>query len=331
MPRRLAAEPVRLGARSRRSRQASRVVSLIASSTEIVCALGCEGRLVGRSHECDFPDSVKRIPACTEPTLDSSGSSAAIDRQVRTILQDGLSVYRVDAELLKRLKPDVIITQSQCEVCAVSLELVERTVCEWVGSRPRLVSLEPNRLSDVWQDIQRVAGALGVPQRGEVLVRRLKQRMRAVSRRARSAPTRPTVACLEWIEPLMAAGNWMPELVELAGGCSLFGVAGRHSPWVSWGELCRRDPDVLILMPCGFDLARTRREARPLAQLPGWTKLSAVRQQRVYLTDGNRYFNRPGPRLVESLEILSEVLHPELDEGAHRGTGWDVWDDADAR
>lgn len=299
-----------------------RIISLIPSSTEIVAALGFADRLVGRSHECDFPESVKRLPVCTEPKFNPEGTSAEIDQGVKTILQEALSVYRVHVDLLKQLQPEVIVTQSQCEVCAVSLRDVEQAVCEWIGSRPRIVALEPNNLSDVWADISRVAEALGIPERGAELVGRLKQRMAAISEKARALPGRPTVACIEWIEPLMAAGNWMPELVEMAGGVSLFGVAGQHSPWMTWEQLVEKSPEVIVVQPCGFDIKRSRKEIPALTHRPGWRDLRAVRDRRVYLTDGNQYFSRPGPRLVESLEILAEVLHPAVFRFGHEGTGW---------
>lgn len=299
-----------------------RIISLIPSSTEIVAALGFADRLVGRSHECDFPESVKRLPVCTEPKFNPEGTSAEIDQGVKTILQKALSVYRVHVDLLKQLQPEVIVTQSQCEVCAVSLRDVEQAVCEWIGSRPRIVALEPNNLSDVWADISRVAEALGIPERGAELVGRLKQRMAAISEKARALPGRPTVACIEWIEPLMAAGNWMPELVEMAGGVSLFGVAGQHSPWMTWEQLVEKSPEVIVVQPCGFDIKRSRKEIPALTHRPGWRDLRAVRDRRVYLTDGNQYFSRPGPRLVESLEILAEVLHPAVFRFGHEGTGW---------
>jgi iron complex transport system substrate-binding protein len=299
-----------------------RVVSLIASATEIVCALGFEDQLVGRSHECDFPASVKRLPVCTEPKFNVEGSSYEIDQRVKAVLQEGLSVYRVHADLLKELRPDVIVTQSHCEVCAVGQRDVEHAVCDWLGTRPNVVSLAPNALADVWDSIRQVAEALGVPQRGEELTRSLQRRMSAISERAGALPRRPTVAYVEWIDPLMAGGNWMPELVEMAGGINLFGEAGKHSPWMTWEELRARDPDVIFVAPCGFDLARTRQEMPALTGRPGWADLRAARTGRVYLADGNQYFNRPGPRLVESLEILAETLHPEAFSFGHEGVGW---------
>jgi len=299
-----------------------RIVSLIPSSTEIVCALGCGSQLVGRSHECDFPASVRRLPVCTEPKFNPDGSSYEIDQRVKAILHKALSVYRVHGDVLKALQPDVIITQAQCEICAVSLREVEEAVAEWLGSQPQIVSLEPGTLSDVWGGIIWVAEVLGIPERGAELVKNLDQRMETIARKAQALPERPTVACIEWIEPLMAAGNWMLKLVEMAGGISLFGEAGKHSPWMTWEQLVEKDPDVIVVLPCGFDIRRSRKEVPTLTQKPEWGGLRAVRSGRVYLTDGNQYFNRPGPRLVESLEILAEVLHPTVFHFGHKETGW---------
>jgi iron complex transport system substrate-binding protein len=299
-----------------------RIVSLIASATEIVCALGLEDQLVGRSHECDHPPSVQRQPVCTGPKFRTDVSSAAIDRSVKGLLAQGLSVYQVDADLLRSLEPDVIITQAQCEVCAVSLRDVERAVCSWLGACPRLVSLTPNRLADVWGSIEQVADAVGVSDHGVELVRKLQQRMQAIAERAAGLPARPGVVCIEWIDPLMAAGCWMPELVEMAGGRCLLGQAGQHAPGLSWQTLESCAADVLVLLPCGFDLARTRQELPALTGHPSWGRLPAVRAGQVFLLDGNALFNRPGPRLVESLEVLADVLHPEVFRFGHEGTGW---------
>jgi len=299
-----------------------RIVSLIASSTEIVCALGLESRLVGRSHECDYPPSVTRLPVCTRPKFATNGSSLEIDRRVKTILQQALSVYQVDADLLGQLRPTHIITQTQCEVCAVSLKDVEQAVREMVESKPAIVPLAPNCLADVWADVQRVADALDVADRSRQLIQQWQSRMGHIEKKAETLAARPHVACIEWIEPLMAAGNWMPELVEMAGGLNLLGAAGKHSPWTSWEELQEKDPDVILILPCGFDIERTRQELPALMHQPGWPNLKAVRERRVYVLDGNQYFNRPGPRLVESLEILSEILHPEVFHFGHEGAGW---------
>jgi iron complex transport system substrate-binding protein len=300
-----------------------RIVSLIASATEIVCALGLEDQLVGRSHECDYPPSVSRLPICTGPKFDVHGTSREIDGRVKTVLAEATSVYRVDADLLKRLRPDVVLTQSQCAVCAVSTRDVEDALGDWLGSRPNVLSLVPNRLSDIWEDIRWTAEVLGVERMGSELISRLQERMRAVVIKAEQLPHRPTVACLEWIDPLMAAGNWMPELVAMAGGRNLFGAAGEHSPWTTWEQLRDSDPEVIASLPCGYDLAKTRAEMATLQRHPEWERLRAVRDGRVAVTDGNQYFNRPGPRLAESLDILAEIIHPRAFELGHRGEGWE--------
>ncbi len=300
----------------------TRIVSLIPSATEIICALGFEGDLVGRSHECDFPAAVTTLPPLTEPKFDLNGSSSQIDERVKTVLKDALSVYRVDEAKLNELKPDIIVTQAQCEVCAVSLNEVERVARECLDSPAQIVSLEPMQLSDLFSDICRVAEALHVPERGVELTRNLRERMDAIVRRAADLPVKPTVACIEWIDPLMAGGNWIPELVETAGGVELFGRAGEHSPWLEWDDLWAADPDMIVILPCGFGIERARQEMPALTGRPGWKSLRAIRTGQVYLTDGNQYFNRPGPRLVESLEILAEMMHPEAFHFGHEGRGW---------
>ncbi len=299
-----------------------RIVSLLPSATEIVCALGFERDLVGRSHECDFPASVEHLPALTEPKFAPKGSSAEIDRDVKKIVGEALAVYRVDTAMLRQLKPDFIVTQSQCEVCAVSEADVEAAVGEWLGVKPKIVSLAPYSLNDLFVDIQRVADALGAHQSGNDLVSRLKLRIDAIATRAKAAASRPRLATIEWLEPLMAAGNWMPELIEMAGGTNLFGRAGEHSPWIKFDDLAAKDPDVILVSPCGFSIARTIEETSLLTRTTGWNDLRAVRERKVSVADGNQYFNRPGPRIVESLEILAELLHPELFAFGHEGSGW---------
>jgi iron complex transport system substrate-binding protein len=302
-----------------------RIVTLLPSATEIVCALGFEDQLVGRSHECDFPSSVARLPALTEAKFNPVGTSAEIDRRVKKIVADALSVYRVDAPMLRELRPDVIVTQSQCEVCAVSERDVEAAVAEWLGARPRIVSLAPYSLEDVFTDMQRVADALDAPSRGVNLVASLRARLSAIAEKAHNAASRPSVATIEWIDPLMAAGNWMPTLVEMAGATNLFGKPGEHSPWMKFEELSAKDPDVILISPCGFNMARAAQDLPALTNRPEWPRLKAVRNRRVYIADGNQYFNRPGPRIAESLEILAEIVHPELFNFGHEGSGWRKW------
>jgi iron complex transport system substrate-binding protein len=299
-----------------------RVVSLIASSTEIVCALGFADLLVARSHECDYPQCVAALPQVTAAKLRTDLPSLEIDRQVRDILRAGLSVYRVDAEKLRELNPDVIITQDHCEVCAVSTRDLEQAVCDWLGPHITVVSLRPNSLADIWTDITRVADALDATARGERLVATLKERLNAAARHAHAVPNRPGVAFIEWIEPLMAGGNWVPELIDLANADDVLGRAGEHSDWITFEQLRTADPDMILVAPCGFDINRTAAEMPTLAQHADWPALRAVRDQRVYVADGNAFFNRPGPRLVESFEILVETVHDPAIQFGHQNIGW---------
>lgn len=298
-----------------------RVVSLIASATEIVCALGRRDRLVGRSHECDFPADVLQLPALTAPKFKVEGSSAEIDARVQEIVRDGLSVYRVDGDALKALAPDVIVTQDHCEVCAVSLSDVEAATCTWTGQTVEIVSLKPDSTADVYADIRRVARGLDAADAGEALVRQMQERFDAVRAQV-AGRRRPRVAFIEWVEPLMAGGNWMPELIEAAGGDNLFGAAGKHSDWMQWDEVVAADPDVIVVAPCGYGLERCLEELPLLEAKPGWAKLQAVRAGRVYFADGNAYFNRPGPRLADSAEMLVEMVHPAIGKARFEGAAW---------
>jgi len=299
------------------------IVTLLASATEIVCALGYEDALVARSHECDYPTSVTKLPACTESKINKRTTSFDIDKQVKSIVEQGLSVYRVNGNLLRELQPDIIITQTQCEVCAASPKDLDDALCDWTGATPRIVSLEPNGLSDVWTDIQAVADALDATERGNQLITELQARMAGIEAQTSQIDERPRVACIEWVDPLMAAGNWMPELVEMAGGENVFGEAGFHSPWVAWESVCDADPEIILVLPCGYTILETRRDMPALTDRPEWPHLKAVAKGQVYLADGNQYFNRPGPRLAESLEILCEILHPELFSFDYEGIGWE--------
>jgi iron complex transport system substrate-binding protein len=303
-------------------RAVPRIASLLPSTTEIACALGLRDALVGRSHECDSPSGVEALPVLTSAKLDSTQPSARIDRDVRSLVEQGLSIYRVDPETLRAVAPDLILTQDQCAVCAASLADVEHALADWLGKKPEIVSLSPCTLGDAWADLQRVARVAGVPERGAALSAELAESLTGWAERAQAQPTRPSVACIEWIDPLMSAGNWMPELVTLAGGRPLLGEIGKHSPFIAWETLVTADPDVLLVVPCGFDLPRTRGELGPLIAQPGFHELRAVREGRAYLADGNAYFNRPGPRLVESLAILCALLHPETVDPSEVPTGW---------
>jgi iron complex transport system substrate-binding protein len=304
------------------NRAMPRIVSLLPSATEIVAALGAADALVGRSHECDFPAGVAALPACTALKRPLSGDSAAIHRDITALIEQALGIYRVDAALLRSLRPDVIVTQSQCEVCAVSDGDLRAALADWLDAPPLLVSLAPATVAQVADSFRTVADAIGRPSEGGMLARRMLDRIEAVATTTAAQPRRPRVATIEWIEPLMTAGNWVPELIAAAGGEDLFGMAGEHSPWLDWAALCAGDPDVIVAMPCGFDLARTETEMAALAARADWPMMRAVRDGRVAIVDGNRYFNRPGPRLADSAEILAEILHPDAFDFGHCGDGW---------
>ncbi len=289
-----------------------RIATLLPSATEIVAALGLAERIVGVSHECDHPPEIAGRAVLTEAKLDPRRSSAEIDSRVRQIVRDGLSVYRIRADELRRARPDLIVTQNQCEVCAVSLQDVEDAVRTLLDAPAQIVSLSPNRLEDVLEDFQRVARAAGVAAAGEQLVAASRRRLERIAAGARRARSRPRVVCLEWLEPLMAAANWIPEMVELCGGEYCGAVAGEHSPTIGWEDLAGAAPDVILIMPCGFGLAQTRRDLPALRAHPAWGALPAVRNQRVYSVDGNAYMNRPGPRLIDSAEIIAGLVQPGL-------------------
>jgi len=299
-----------------------RIASLLPATTEIACALGLRERLVGRSHECDHPPDVAALPVLTAPRRPLEGPSGAIDARVRELVRDGLSLYEVDAEALRALRPDLVLTQDQCAACAVSLDDVEAALAAWTGGAPRVVSVAPWTLREVWASIRAIADAAGVAARGAALARALSDRVASIGERAAGLGARPRLACLEWLDPPMDAGHWMPELVALAGGRSALGASGARSRAVDVEAIEAADPDAILLAPCGFDLPRTRRELPALLARPGFAALRAAREGRLYAADGNAFFNRPGPRLVESLEILAEMLHPGAFAFGHEGRGW---------
>jgi len=281
----------------------TRIISLLPSATEIVCALGFGDALVGRSHECDFPIGVERLPVCTAPKV-GGADSRAIHASVSAILQNDISVYRVDSELLRALRPTHVVTQIQCEVCAVSLRDVEAALAGWTGAAPRLIPLNPQSLENVFDDIRRTGEAIGAD--GDSLVGAMRAKMQSIASSA--GARKPRVVIIEWIEPLMAGGNWMPTLVSMAGGIDPLGAEDRPSAWITWNDLVEADPDIIVVAPCGFRVEDSQRDFHLLESHPEWQSLRAVRNERVFIVDGNQYFNRPGPRLVESLEILADIV-----------------------
>ena len=302
-----------------------RVLSLLSSTTEVVYALGCEDQLVGRSHECDYPPAVMTLPICTKPKFNVDGSSIEVDGQVKSILQNALSVYYINEDLLKELKPDIILTQSQCEVCAVSEKDVKSVVKNITGINPDIISVEPNSVKDIFKDIKIIAEALNVVDKGADLIEFMRYRIRTL-KKSYDDTSELTVAAIEWIDPLMAAGNWVPELIEMAGGINLFGEAGKHSPWMEYKDLIEKDPQTIIIMPCGYNIQKSIFEIDSLIKQKGWKEIDAVQNNKVYITDGNQYFNRPGPRIIESLEILIEIFHDDKTNFKHIDSGWIIFD-----
>lgn len=286
-----------------------RIVSLLPSATEIVCALGLEDQLVGVTHECDYPAAVRGLPTVTHTLIPTDASSAEIDRLVRERLSGQRALYTLDLPTLERLRPDLIVTQALCDVCAVADEEVRAAACTLPGL-PRVINLEPETLSQVFEAIRQVADAAGIPARGVEVVAALTARVDEVARRAVRRGTRPRVALLEWLDPPFAPGHWNPELVRLAGGISVLGTEGVKSRTLAWDEVIAAAPEVIMISCCGFSVERTRADLPLLDGVPGWAELPAVRAGRVFVVDGAAYFSRPGPRLVESLELLAHAMDP---------------------
>lgn len=285
-----------------------RIVSLVPSATEIVASLGLLDALVGVSADCDFPPGIRGKQVLSVALVEAGLTSPAIDRRIRDHVHAGRSVYHLDSEQLARLHPDLILTQEVCAVCAPSYTLV-RQAAKMRDTETRIVSLEPEGLADILDNIRLVGDLTGIGPRACAVVGAIQARIDGVVSRAGRG--RPRVVCIEWLNPLFVGGRWVPEMVTAAGGIDVLGTAGDASRAVDWEQVREVRPDVLVLMPCGFDIARTRAEIGLLRDLPGWTDLPAVRSGRVFLTDASSYFNRPGPRIVDGLEILAAVLHPE--------------------
>jgi iron complex transport system substrate-binding protein len=302
-----------------------RVASLLASATEVVCALGAGEMLVGRSHECDAPAWVTRLPALSAPTFDVTGSSRAIDERVRAKLRAGEPLYSIDERLLAELAPDVVLTQSHCEVCAVSPADLAHGGAPPGVLREHILAIQTGTIDGILAGFLDVARAIDRTREGEELVRACRDRLAALRARTRDLP-RPTVVCLEWLEPPFAMGNWGPELVEIAGGTCLLGLPGEHSTTTPWEAVRESDPDVLVVAPCGFGLERTKSELDVLRGYPGFQELRAVRERRAFIADGNSLFNRSGPTVVDTAELLAELLHPDVFPPRERGTSreWDT-------
>lgn len=299
-----------------------RIVSLLPAATEIICALGLEHQLVGRSHECDYPVSISNLPLCSSAKFLPGSDSAEIDRQVKEILSESLSIYTIDRDLIKSLAPDVIITQAQCDVCAVSLKDVELALSDLLDKECQLISLQPNGLNDVYRDIGMIADQLGVENAGKELLELSDERINIIRHKLKFITEKPRIACIEWLSPLMIAGNWIPEIIEIGGGTPVLTEAGKHSSYIDFQDILQADPDIILIMPCGFSIQRALQEIGLLLDTPGWTHLQAVKTQRVYIADGNQYFNRSGPRMTDSIEIMAEIINPKQFIFGYKGNGW---------
>jgi iron complex transport system substrate-binding protein len=286
-----------------------RIVSLLPSATEMICALGLEDQLVGVTHECDYPPEVLQLPKVTHTLIAKEATSSQIDRLVREQLQTTRALYQLNLPLLKELRPDLIVTQSLCDVCAVAQDDVQAALSQLPG-KPRVISLEPQSLLDVFAAMREVAVVAGVS--AERTIQSLTARVDAVAARSATVAHRPRVALLEWLDPPFSCGHWSPELVRLAGGIEGLGQEGGPSRTLSWDEVMTWQPEMIFVACCGLSVERTLQDF-PIVQLvPGWQDLPAVQAGRVYVTDGSQYFSRPGPRLVDSLEILAHALHPAV-------------------
>src|SRR3989475_7933292 len=297
-----------------------RIVSLLPSATEMVAALGLTDQLVGISHDCDYPSAIRARPVLSEAIVTTDLPSGLIETRIRGQVHKGKSVYHLDGRQLAHLRPDLILTQELCSVCAPSYTLVQQAA-KLLDAETKIVSLEPQGLPDILDNLLLVGTLTGRTVQAEALVGSLRARIERVRSRARGLPA-PRVACLEWLDPIYAAGHWVPEMVEIAGGRDILGTSRDPSFVIAWGQIIIADPEVVVGMPCGFEGPRTRGGLALMTEQPGWSDLRAMRNGRVYLTDASAYFNRPGPRIVDGLEILAKILHPDafhlpLPAGSH--------------
>ncbi len=287
-----------------------RICSLLPSATEVIAALGLRDELVGISHECDYPPSVRSVPIMVEPMIPSDGlASDDIDRQVRELVASGQRLYRLKDRLMRDARPDLVLSQDLCHVCAITPEQLHDTLRS-MPHQPTILTLNPGTVDDVIDDVVRIGDAAGRPTEGHRLAAHLRDRIKAVHDRVRDIAHRPRVACIEWLSPLFVAGHWVPEMVQLAGGQDVLAQPGSKSRVVTWDEVLAAAPDILIVMPCGFSVERTHTELLQLMQQPGQWQLSPTLAEQTYLVDASSYFSRPGPRLIDGIELLAAILHP---------------------
>ena len=292
-----------------------RICSLLPSATEIAFALGLDDSVVAVTHECDYPPQARSKRVVVKSSIDPARqSSAEIDKSIGERLKGSRGVYTIDLPRLREADPDLILTQELCDVCAVDYDEV-LSAARSLARKPKIISLTPTLLAGVLRDIELVGEATGKQREAGAVVGRLSARIDRVREQVAGAGTRPRVACIEWLDPIYIAGHWIPEMVELAGGRDKLGKKGLPSEKTSWDRVVQSVPEVIVLMPCGFEVERTMKELELLHRLPGWDDLPAVREMRVFAVNGSAYFNRPGPRLVDGLEILAQLFHPEIFPG----------------
>jgi iron complex transport system substrate-binding protein len=299
-----------------------RIVSLLPAATEIAAALGLMDRVVGVSHECDFPSEANQRPRVTRcPVHDAGLTSGEVDSWVRRALRENGTIYTIDESLLRKLRPDIILTQKLCDVCAVGYGTVAR-LAETLPGPPTVVNLEPSSVADIFDDIRRVAEVCGAHERADEIVDRLSDRIEAVRRRANRVENRPRCFLMEWVDPPFCCGHWGPELVEIAGGHDPLGRKHQHSVQIEWREVLAARPEIIVLALCGYDIDHARRDYEILRGFSEFNSLPASRPREIYLVDASAYFARPGPRIVDSVEILAGILHPrEFTEFTSRGPG----------
>lgn len=301
-----------------------KIVSLLPSTTEIISALGLERSLIGRSHECNQSGYIRSLPAITSPQIKSKESSRNIHSEVQNLIKNGLSVFTVNGDALSKLKPDLVLTQDHCEVCAASLNEVEKAVQTHCSTDTIVISVSPESVEDILKSFLKIGKAVQAEKTAMKLVEDLKMRFDIISQTINGA-TRKEIITIEWLDPLMTGGNWIPELVNIAGAESLLTEAGKHSPVIQWEHILNADPEKLFIMPCGYSIDQTKKEMPRLADKNGWNDLKAVKNSEVYLLDGDRFFNRSGPGIYDSARILAEINHPKLFKPLYKNDGWIRW------
>jgi iron complex transport system substrate-binding protein len=304
-----------------------RIVSLLPSTTEIICELGLEKQLVGRSHECRQSEYVRSLPVITTPELKTEKNSGDIHSGVQYLVENGLSVFKTDGDLLGKLKPDLVLTQDHCEVCAASLDDVEQAVHTYCSPDTTVLSVSPETIDEIFESILAIGEAANVTDIAGKLVEELVMRFGIIRQTVNGTP-RNNVVTLEWLDPLMTGGNWIPELVEFAGGEPTLAEAGIHSPAVKWHKIMDQNPDKLLITPCGYPIHQTKKEMHLLTSRDGWQELKAVKNDEIYILDGDRFFNRPGPGIYDSARIVAEINHPGLFKPLYENDGWVRWSHA---